>query len=435
MSIKQAMYNIKEDNGYNTYHFETNNGQVKVVDKDNNVLGTNKEFAQEGKVISSGKVTDLKVSGIYKIKNVTGLPSEVAIDKISILEITSVGETNNPEMILYKLTTDTGTIYSKTVNPGRTSTDWSLGGIKVQSSLNTLNSAVGNLGNLKTTAKSNLVDALNESYSKANNAELKLSTLNTDYTGHNHDDRYIKTLGGSLDGDLIVKLGSGFKVKNANGKIVNLLTQTDYQTYELGNSDSVLNLRSSNILLHNGKKVWTEYNDGHYSGLDADLLDGNHAGAFAKIESSNTFTQVQRFDKGISTRTTMDFDNGSLKLNDVGDFVIHNDKQNRDFTITNGGDLNGLSNVTFDVAQENVEGRVQWKLGDDVLGFLRNQTYNSGSELWFHHWGKGGGRVFTVNGSDNTVRFDRSIYISGRQLFMQDKQPSGTIPVGSIWIT
>ena len=38
---------------------------------------------------------------------------------------------------------------------------------------------------------------------------------------------------------------------------------------QLGNKLSVLNLYSTNNLLHNGKKVWTEVNDGTGSGLDA----------------------------------------------------------------------------------------------------------------------------------------------------------------------
>lgn len=49
----------------------------------------------------------------------------------------------------------------------------------------------------------------------------------------------------------------------------------------------------------NGGKVWHEGNDGTGSGLDADLLDGLNANAFAQLSAQNTFSNTQRFVGGI----------------------------------------------------------------------------------------------------------------------------------------
>ena len=80
------------------------------------------------------------------------------------------------------------------------------------------------------------------------------------------------------------------------------------------------------------------------------------------------------------------------------------------------------------------ENRVVWDVNGDMMGFLRNRTYGGG-EIWMYNWAKkGGGRIFYVSPANNTINFDRDISISGRRLYMQSNQPSGSIPDGSIWI-
>ena len=50
---------------------------------------------------------------------------------------------------------------------------------------------------------------------------------------------------------------------------------------------------NTNTLYANGNLMWTQGNDGSGSGLDADLLDGNHASAFVRTNTTSVITSGQ----------------------------------------------------------------------------------------------------------------------------------------------
>ena len=101
MAIKNAEYQIKESGGFNVYHYTTNSGAVKILDSNKNILGTLHEFSFEGKVVESGSFKDLKISGLYKIKSVSGLPETIPSGKIALLQVKAVGKINAPEFVNY----------------------------------------------------------------------------------------------------------------------------------------------------------------------------------------------------------------------------------------------------------------------------------------------------------------------------------------------
>jgi hypothetical protein len=68
----------------------------------------------------------------------------------------------------------------------------------------------------------------------------------------------------------------------------NTQTSTAINT-EVTGSITITNMDSENDLFINNNKVWNAQNDGAGSGLDADLLDGNHASAFV-LKSGDTMT-------------------------------------------------------------------------------------------------------------------------------------------------
>lgn len=70
----------------------------------------------------------------------------------------------------------------------------------------------------------------------------------------------------------------------------------------------------SEDFLIGGQKAWTAGNDGSGSGLDADLLDGFEAAAFARLASANTYTAGNTYDANVTINTTnalISFDGGA----------------------------------------------------------------------------------------------------------------------------
>lgn len=437
MAIKNAEYQIKESGGFNVYHYTTNSGAVKILDSNKNILGTLNEFSFEGKIVESGSFKDLKISGLYKVKGVSDLPEEIQDGKIALLQVKAVGKINQPEFINYQVIYPNGTIYNKTV-VGSNESSWSNGGTKLENTITTLLSNFGELSNLNTETKGSLVNALNEVNTNLSETKNNLTNLNTSFVDHNHDARYIKKDGDDILGDINIPSTKGFYAKLSSGELRSLISTQSNGDLQVGNEKSVLNLYSTNNLLHNGKKVWTEVNDGANSGMDADLLDGLHGSDYAKSSTTNTFTESNVFNKNIKV-------NGGV---DLGDKISVFSDSNNDFNIRIGGNsgfsfkidkeyqihANGLY---FDDTSQDKENRIMWSVGSgsDSIGFLRNPAYKN--ELWMYHWDKPGGnegRFFWASPTYNTINFDREISIGGRRIFMQGNQPTQNISPGSIWI-
>ena len=436
MAIKNAEYQIKESGGFNVYHYTTNSGAVKILDSNKNILGTLHEFSFEGKVVESGSFKDLKISGLYKIKSVSGLPEVIPSGKIALLQVKAVGKINTPEFVNYQVFYPNGTIYNKTII-GSTESSWSNGGTKLENTITTLLSNFGELSGLNTETKGNLVNALNEVNTNLSKTKNALAGLNTSFVAHNHDSRYIKKDGDDILGDINIPSTKGFYAKLSSGELRNLISTQSNGDLQVGNAKSVLNLYSTNNLLHNGKKVWTEVNDGANSGLDADLLDGLHGSDYAKSSTTNTFTESNVFNKNVSIKGSMGLGDKLTVFSDSNnDFNINTDSSVAfNFRVDKEAKIHANS-VYFDDGSVLGENRLVW--GDttgDSIGFLRNPAYKN--ELWLHHWTKSGtpgsGRFFWADPKTNTVNFDNSISISGRRMYMQGNQPTGSIPVGSIW--
>lgn len=436
MAIKNAEYQIKESGGFNVYHYTTNSGAVKILDSNKNILGTLHEFSFEGKVVESGSFKDLKISGLYKIKSASGLPEDIPSGKIALLQVKAVGKINTPEFINYQVIYPGGTIYNKTII-GSTESSWSNGGTKLENTITTLLSNFGELSGLNTETKGSLVNALNEVNTNLNTTKNTLAGLNTSFVAHNHDARYIKKDGDDILGDINIPSTKGFYAKLSSGELRNLISTQSNGDLQVGNAKSVLNLYSTNNLLHNGKKIWTEVNDGDNSGLDADLLDGLHGSDYAKSSTTNTFTESNVFNKNVSIKGVVGLGDKLTVFSDSNnDFNINTDSSVAfNFRVDKEAKIHANS-VYFDDGSVLGENRLVW--GDttgDSIGFLRNPAYKN--ELWLYHWAKqgtpGSGRFFYADPNNNTVNFDNSISISGRRMYMQGNQPTGSIPVGSIW--
>ena len=98
-------------------------------------------------------------------------------------------------------------------------------------------------------------------------------------------------VGGLADGGIT---GSNYNITGVNTLVINdpgegiqFAGTSNVHMYAIDDAnDSIINLQNASELRVNNNKVWTVSNDGSGSGLDADLLDGQHASAFAPIGGS-----------------------------------------------------------------------------------------------------------------------------------------------------
>ena len=113
-----------------------------------------------------------------------------------------------------------------------------------------------------------------------------INRANKDGSGNTITSTYYKTTGGTISGPVTISGGSdlnfiaGASVTNDPGDIVfkdNSGTEVGRFWKGAGENNFYVRFSSSG----SGSKIWHAGNDGTSSGLDADLLDGNHASAFA----------------------------------------------------------------------------------------------------------------------------------------------------------
>lgn len=447
MSIKQSNYKIKTLTGEDVYHFTTSDKQVQILDKNLSLVGTLKEFAFEGKVVTGGAFTNLKVTGLYKVKSLTGLPKGFDVDKTAILSIKSVGEINNPDFTTYTLISQEGSIYSNTV-VGAKQSGWSEGGTTLKNTINGILASQGDMSALETKTKSNLVGALNEVNTGLADTTKKFDNLVTDYDTfkkHNHDSVYLKKNGDIMNGELIFANGKGMQIMDSQSRKKDLMKVDAAGNVAFGHADGKLELSSKGGLAHNGKKVWTEVNHGKDSGLDADLLGGVNHSNYARRDMQNDFfkpvllkegnslyldeTDSQAYGK-IYWRNKDYFARGMIEFDASGRLNIFNNGY-RFLTIKGDGRVEVFNG--HDIYASEHEANLIFRLngGDNGMGFYRNK---SSKYFGMYDWASGGGRVFYVQPGERVMRFDNEIAIKGRKLYLQGATPSGARTVGDIWI-
>lgn len=191
-----------------------------------------------------------------------------------------------------------------------------------------------------------------------------------DFGDSSHTHSYLPLTGGKLTGPLIVD-----EIDSTTG--VGLLgykktfTGTDGTGWSVGANDCVGVIRSSNASLkhyRNGvgaSTIWDSGNDGSGSGLDADLLDGKHASAFATSSHTHSFLPLSGGTLTSATRAIVNF-NG----NDDGNYIVFNNKAHfglyaqGTFIQHSYGGQNDVLELTNDHKLK-YKGSVVWHAGND----------------------------------------------------------------------
>ena len=441
MAIKKAQYTVTKATGEDVYHFETDNKMVNILDGDGVLVGTLDDMIFTGKTVTSGSYMNIKVNGLYKVTNLTGLPAGYDLGKISILSVKAVGKVGTPDLIIYDLYSQSGDIFHNTVISGEAS-GWTSGGTALANIISSLGSSIGTLANLTTTVKTSIVGSINSLKSDlgvANTAIAVNANAITELKNHNHDSQYISRSGDTMTGDLKVRNNNKFATLKTTGEVISVAKLDALNKMTIGDQTVPLDILGNGAVTINGRKVWTEDSDGNGSGLDADKLGGVPNASFARKDIANSFSGTQTIDgeivmsgsdAGKSTKLVWkDGTNlrGSIGFNQNGAFSILGNSS----SVVFGSNSDMKTDGSIIISSEKRVTKLKFTRNSNELGIGMEQDRDTG-DLFFYDWdNKRKGMTFIK--SSGEMSFDKQILISGKRLFIQSGAPSGA-SAGDIWI-
>ena len=441
MAIKKAQYTVTKATGEDVYHFETDNKMVNILDGDGVLVGTLDDMIFTGKTVTSGSYMNIKVNGLYKVTNLTGLPAGYDLGKISILSVKAVGKVGTPDLIIYDLYSQSGDIFHNTVISGGAS-GWTSGGTALANTISSLGSSIGTLANLTTTVKTSIVGSINSLKSDlgmANTAITANENAITELKNHNHDSQYISKSGDTMTGDLKVRNNNKFATMKTTGEVVSIAKLDALNKMTIGDSTVPLDILGSGAVTINGRKVWTEDSDGNGSGLDADKLGGVPNASFARKDSPNLFSGAQTIDGeiimagsdvGKSTKLVWKDGNnlrGSVGFNQSGEFSILGNSS----SVVFGANSDMKTDGGIIISSEKRVTNLRFTRNSNKLGIGMEQDRNT-EDLFFYDWDNNR-KGMTFIKSSGEMSFAKQILISGKRLFIQSGAPSGA-SAGDIWI-
>ena len=434
MAIKRAVYKQMNSEGteFDVLHYQTSAGVVEVLDDNKVSKGNLDSLLMKGVVVRTGDIKDIKVSGKYRIKGVSGLPTGTNSSDEYMLEVVSMGEDiNSPILVNYMLTDKSGYMYYRTISETNQDSGWSSGGTGMKNTINSILNTLGSSQNLKTSNKV-IVDAINELVGFKVRADKNLEELNN----KDFDDRYIrrdKTT--DVIADTNIQHGKGFSILLGNGSKVNLIKSDLAGNAIIGDADTGLKMSSSGDMTHNGSKIWTAGNDGDGSGLDADLLGGVPSSRYLTTDSNGQFSKNITFNDGITIgankRITWSGRAGVNVNTQSGDTITSfTNMSGSTYTSLNsrtGIHSNALS-LTGGAANSSIE--MRGMVADK--GFALSVDRNTGELKLVNS--QSGAVLFNAGRTSSEIGFENRIMINGKHVYIQKDQPPTSAPEGSVWI-
>lgn len=421
-----------EGTEFDILHYQTSAGVVEVLDDNKVSKGNLDSLLMKGVVIRTGDIKDIKVSGKYRIKGVSGLPAGTNSSEEYMLEVVSMGEDiNSPILVNYMLTDKSGYMYYRTISETNQDSGWSSGGTGMKNTINSILNTLGSSQNLKTSNKV-IVDAINELVGFKVRADKNLEELNN----KDFDDRYIrrdKTT--DVIADTNIQHGKGFNTLLGNGSTVNLIKSDLAGNAIIGDTDTGLKMSSSGDMTHNGSKIWTAGNDGDGSGLDADLLGGVPSSRYLTTDSNGQFSKNITFNDGITIgankRITWSGRAGMNVNTQSGDtitsFTNMSGSTYASLNSRTGIHSNALS-LTGGAANSSIE--MRGMVADK--GFALSVDRNTGELKLVNS--QSGAVLFNAGRTSSEIGFENRIMINGKHVYIQKDQPPTSAPEGSVWI-
>lgn len=421
-----------EGTEFDILHYQTSAEGVEVLDNNKVSKGNLDSLLMKGVSVNSGDIKDIKVSGKYRVKGVSGLPTGTNSSEEYMLEVVSMGEDiNKPILVNYMLTDKNGYMYYRTISETNRDSGWSSGGTGMKNTINSILNTLGSSQNLKTSNKV-IVDAINELVDFKNNANRDLDELNN----KDFDARYIRRdRTTNVSADTNIQHGKGFNTLLGNGSTINLIKSDLSGNTILGNANTELKMSSSGDMTHNGSKIWTAGNDGAGSGLDADLLGGVPSSRYLTTDSNGQFSKNIRFNEGITI-------GGNKRITWGGQSGLSVNTQSgattASFTDTNGAtyaSLNsktGLHSSALSLIGGALNSSIEMKGKASDKGFSLSVDKTSGELKLVNS--QNGAVLFNAGKSDTRANFGSTIMINGRHFYIQKEQPPKNAPIGSVWI-
>lgn len=431
MAIRKAKYNvINERKQPEIVHFETSAEQVKVLDTSSNTYSDFKELMLNGKVMSTLDVSTIKYSGTYVTSNLSNAPKAINSGEKVVVNASAVGSYGNPDLVILTLTYPNGEIYSNTIFKGKQS-GWVSGGLNVKNQLTTTTKDIESIKNNLSSHNSRITDNTNT----INSVKNDLKSFKT----HNHDDRYVMKTSSTqkMEGNLQLASGKRYEFITGQGAVVNLATYNQDSGYTVGQSGIKMNFLSPVTI--NGKKVFTEDNDGKGSGLDADKFNGMSVNDFALLNRDNTFKKGVTIDNGYSF--TLKGNNNAINFistngvtnritNDADGLNIRYGAE-RTYKFRSNGVVESNGSFYFDASKDENDLIFKLNANDGGIGFYRN---NRTKYLGIWNW-QMNERIGFIGHEDSTLNLDKCIIIQGKRLWLSTPTTaSRQNNVGDIWI-
>ena len=434
MAIKRAIYKQMNSEGteFDILHYQTSAGGVEVLDDNKVSKGNLDSLLMKGVSVNSGDIKDIKVSGKYRVKGVSGLPTGTNSSEEYMLEVVSMGEDiNKPILVNYMLTDKNGYMYYRTISETNRDSGWSSGGTGMKNTINSILNTLGSSQNLKTSNKV-IVDAINELVDFKNSANRDLDELNN----KDFDARYIRRdRTTNVSADTNIQHGKGFNTLLGNGSTINLIKSDLAGNTILGNANTELKMSSSGDMTHNGSKIWTAGNDGAGSGLDADLLGGVPSSRYLTTDSNGQFSNNITFNEGITLGDNKKItwkDKAGISVNTQSGATITSFSDTNGVTYASLNSIAGIQSNALTLTGGALNSSIEMRGKASDRGFSLSVDKNSGELKLINS--QNGAVLFNASKSDTNANLGKSIMFNGRHLYIQKEQPPTDAPIGSVWI-
>ena len=451
-AYQKAQANYDTGTAYTVLHYETEVAQVKLMDASGNPTSDINEMLFNGKLLTSIALSTIKSTGLYRAKGATDAPSGMVSTNTYIFKVEAV-DVGSGVIVAHQSFYDhvNDETYHRTIN-GSTIGSW----VKIGKAVAGTVASIGNLTNLKTQAKADLVSSINEVQALVANSsgttmvslQSDVDDLQTQMTTHNHDTKYVKLTGGAVTGAFAVANSYSLAGKNTSGQNLTIGKVNSTNDVLLGDltAKAIIQASSTDVSITDGThtyKVIHTGNDGVGSGLDADMVDGIHGSVIAREDTINYFDNDQFVEnsKSIVLRGA----NGSSLAGNIF-FRAGDDSQKAKINASAEGDLHmtagNINGHTFHATGEMFstyqhelfagtrENRVLFHRGDADLGIGHYMTTDG--DFGLYDW-QGKEAVFTVDRSTREANFKNAIYVNGKKLTIQSTAPTNP-KTGDIWI-
>lgn len=448
MAIIKARANYHNGNDYDTFHYETQAAQVLIMGEDGNKSSLQEMFI-DGKQITGVALSDVKGTGSYIIVDCTDLPIELEEGKEAFMKVNTFGKLTRQSFI----DAEAGDVYERSIYLDVVG-DWSNGGATVNRRLSETETNIGDVEKLKTEAKTDLVEAVNEVHDKSvvNRKEIDeikkgLLSVGEDTTTHNHDKTYMKLSGGEIIGDINLANEVSIKGKNNSGANLNIGKVDDFNRVVIGDLQANgMTLNARNLNVFDGVATRTLFHSGNMgsgSGLDADTLDGYQASDFIRSSGSNYFKGDQFIQDGkhivlqaptgssqsgsIYFRDGSGANKGRINTNASSDLIFYAGSTSS-HTMKGTGELLSTDHHIMDGSVREAAVKFRRNSADGGIGFHLSASMD---RLQLYDWAKNVS-LFTTERDTGMVSFTNHIAVQGRRVFFQSQQPTAS-RIGDMW--